>query len=163
MSTDFTSDNANPEIAKIILEATSPADLKEKLELYYRAGDKRLAGELAKGRWSKPVNEACVESSPTLDDIARDARTSEALRQQMRQQLIRESKIAAGDDRLDYGADVVQQPLPPAKAQSELGEPEGAKFFRVVYPHKNERYEVYATSQKELDERVARVNARYKR
>jgi hypothetical protein len=35
------------------------------------------------------------------------------------------------------------------------------KFVRVVYPHLNERYEIQAASEKELDAKEAQIRARY--
>jgi hypothetical protein len=100
--------------------------------------------------------------NPELENAISQARTSGELRELMLQELARQGQIVRTRDEFDIrqgpraGAPEAQ-PAPSLPAALPIAEP----CFRVVYPHRNDRYEIYGATEEELNQKEAALRAMY--
>jgi hypothetical protein len=102
--------------------------------------------------------------NPELESVISQARTSAELRESMLQELARQGQIVrTREDEFDIrrgpraGA-LDAQPAPSLSAVRPAQEP---TCFRVIYPHGNDRIELYGLSEHELDQRETALRAMY--
>ena len=107
-------------------------------------------------------NDACMKSNSRLDAIANSATSHEELKEQMKIELERTGVVARdpGDPlngRLLRRAEMEV----PATTVAEPANQGPTTHYRVIYPFQNDRIELTAHSEAELDQKEARIRAAY--
>jgi len=103
-----------------------------------------------------------IPSNPKLDAAISESNSVEDMRERMKS-VMESSGVIYRERGHDFGAQVApgyrpvestpEVPLPVAQAQENC--------VRVIYPHGNDRFEIYAASEQELDEKEAAIRASY--
>src|ERR1700722_15393162 len=97
---------------------------------------------------------AFMKSNPRLDAIPNAAGSHEELREQMKIELERTGVVARGPGDPLNGRLLrrVEMEAPEVVAAAPVNQGP-AKFFRVIYPYQNDRVELSAHSESELDQK----------
>jgi hypothetical protein len=98
-------------------------------------------------------------SNRQTDELYRNCRTAEDVREVARQQLEAQGIISR-----DRGGDVVVnsgEPLIRPVTAVPVPARNIGKFSRVIYPGGNDRYELFGDSEQELDTKEARLRSAY--
>jgi len=104
-----------------------------------------------------------LKSNPQIDEAVRNSTNFEQMREAVLQTLAKQGAIVRDrtnpyDTRVNPNA-LPEEPAPVLTVPSQPVEP--PTHMQVLYPGGNDRIEVYASSQKELDAKVAAINAAY--
>jgi hypothetical protein len=102
-----------------------------------------------------------IKSNPELDALIADAKTPQELRAVMLQNLSDRGAIKIQDDQLaaiGREARIPEPSRPPSFPVSDAA----PTCMRVFYPHANDRYEIYGSSDDDLDKKEAAIRAMYR-
>jgi hypothetical protein len=105
-----------------------------------------------------------MKSSAAVETAVNKATSHEELRESMLAVLAQQGAVARTRDE---GVRVIPQPevfVPSASLADHPAEHANtARFYRVIYPHDNDRFELTGNSEAELDERERQIRAMYQR
>lgn len=103
-----------------------------------------------------------MKSTPRIDTLVNSATSFESLREQVRLELERTGVVAL-DPNDPYNGKLLRKPEmdAPAVVVAEPVNQGPTTHFRVVYPWGNDRVEITAHSEAELDAKEARIRAAY--
>jgi hypothetical protein len=108
-----------------------------------------------------------LKSNPKLDEVIGSATTVAELRETMLTELAAQGVVSRDrTDQFDIRV-LPQAPQPPTPDVSLPANNEMQRcsdvFIRVVYPSGNNKFEIYASSEVELDERERQIRAMFAR
>jgi len=101
-----------------------------------------------------------IPADGTMTDIVRNARTFEQMRSGLRAHLGIESET---DALYAKHPEPVAEPTREEVTSSLTARAASDTAFRIVYPHQNDRFEIWGSSQKDLDEKEQRIKSLYRR
>ena len=109
-----------------------------------------------------------LKGNSKIDQIVIDTTTGkdasfEGMRAALRAHLQASGVIAASDrDNGELGVRLMPVQVPETTAAPAAAQPPAnPTHVAVVYPHGNDRFEVFASSQEELDQKVAQIHAMF--
>jgi len=105
-----------------------------------------------------------LKSNPKLDSAIESSTNFEDLRETIKQELAAQGVIVRQREEGNYGAHFLRQPETFTETRSDAfvsANPENDKFVRVIYPAGNNRFEIYGSSEADLDAKEGQIRAMF--
>jgi hypothetical protein len=107
--------------------------------------------------------DAFIKSTPQIDALVNASTNFEQVRESVKAEL-EKNGVVARDASDPYNGRLLRQPeleVPAAVVAAEPVDQRPSNCYRVIYPFQNDRIELTAHSEAELDQKEARIRAAY--